>query len=95
MGFLKKISELLTSPQEEYSYWIAVKCNRCGEIVRTRVDLRNDISIEYDNGKTTYLCRKVLIGDQFCFQKIEVRLKFDNKRRLIERQISGGEFYDE
>ena len=96
MGLFEKISQMLTSPESDYSYRLAVKCNRCGEIIHSRVDLRNDLSIDYnDNGKTTYNCRKILIGDSYCFQRVEVILKFDKNRNLIDRQIMGGTFVDE
>jgi hypothetical protein len=98
MGILKKLSDLFAPPgSENYSYWMTVKCNRCGENIRARVDMRNDLSVLYGEGegKAAYYCRKVLIGDQHCFQKMEVELTFDNRRRLIDRQVSGGEFVDD
>lgn len=98
MGLLRKISDLFT-PQKgsvDTGYWIAARCKRCGETVRTRVNLNNDLSLnDEEGGETKYLCRKILIGDQGCFQRIEVELIFDAQRRLIERRITGGEFVDE
>jgi hypothetical protein len=32
------------------------------------------------------------MGEQRCFQQIEVNLKFDNKYRIVDKQISGGQF---
>jgi phage FluMu protein Com len=99
MGFLQKLSKLILPPQkEDFNYWIKVKCSKCGEIIRTRVDLRNDLSLRFDDkGKKTYFCRKVLLGagKQYCFQSVEVTLTFDANRNLIERTISGGEFLEE
>jgi len=102
MGLFKKLSDLFSAPEgrpekrDEASYWVAVRCSRCGETLRTRVNLHNDLSIEYGEGggETTYFCRKTLIGDKLCFQRVEVELTFDAKRQLIDRQISGGEFVD-
>jgi hypothetical protein len=48
-----------------------------------------------EGGELSYLCRKTLMGDQGCFQRIEVELIFDAQRRLVERNITGGEFVDE
>jgi hypothetical protein len=74
----------------------AVKCNRCGEIIHGQVNVNNDPSLEYDeNGKPYYTCRKVVMGDQLCFQRIEVVFKFNELRGLLDRQITGGEFVDE
>lgn len=99
MSFLKKISELFSSSRtsDENAYWLYAKCKRCGESIRTRVDLHNDLSANYGEGgeETTYLCRKVLMGQERCFQRIEVQLTFDQQRKLIDRQISGGDFISE
>jgi hypothetical protein len=103
MDFFKKLSSFLTptSRGEADAYWINARCNRCGEVVRSRVNLNNDLSPEYDGEVLSYVCRKVLIGganksgEQRCFQQIEVWLKFDAGRKLVEREIRGGSFADE
>jgi hypothetical protein len=74
--------------------WIAVKCNRCGEVTRARIDLRNDLSVEYDEagGLPTYFCRKVLMGEGGrCFQRMEVELTFDANRNLVSYEVGGGQ----
>ena len=48
-----------------------------------------------DGGEVRYLCRKTMMGDQGCFQRIEVELFFDAQRRLVDRSITGGEFVDD
>jgi hypothetical protein len=75
---------------------ITVQCNRCGEMISAPVDLRNDMSVEYDEstGAQTYICRKVLIGRQRCFQQIEVTLHFDAGRKLVNKEVSGGKFVE-
>jgi DNA-directed RNA polymerase subunit N (RpoN/RPB10) len=74
----------------------AVKCNRCGEIIHGQVNVNNEPSLEIDeHGKTFYSCRKVLIGNQHCFERIEVIFKFDESRRILDKEISGGEFVEE
>jgi hypothetical protein len=35
------------------------------------------------------------MGDQLCFQKIEVELTFDQNRNVIDRQIKGGKFVEQ
>jgi hypothetical protein len=102
MGLFKKLADLFSPPQggagkrDEVGYWVAVRCNRCGETLRARVNLHNDLSIEYGEGdrETTYFCRKILIGDKLCFQRVEVELTFDAQRRLIDRKITGGSFLE-
>jgi hypothetical protein len=59
------------------------------------VDLYNDLSPIYNETGVTYFCRKVLIGQQHCYQKVEVEMSFDERRQLTDRQISGGSFISE
>ena len=98
MGIFKKLSNMfkVSGGTARPVYWLKVRCDRCGEVIQNRVDLNNELSVEYgeEEAETTYLCRKVLIGEGRCFQPIEVILKFDHKRQLIDRQISGGQFVD-
>mgnify|MGYP005834292607 CR=1 FL=1 len=83
---------------DESAYWVYVRCNRCGEIIRSRIDLTNDLSVDYNDeglGIAKYFCRKILIGSRRCFQPIEVELTFNPQRELIQREISGGVFVSE
>jgi hypothetical protein len=99
MNVLKQLSGLFASSARggENAYWLTVRCNRCGEVVRARVNLYNDLSVEYDEQgkKTAYRCRKILTGGQRCFQSIEVMLTFDASRNLIDHQITGGTLVEE
>ena len=97
MGLFKKLSRLLAPPvkADERAYWLYVKCNRCGEKIKSRVDLYNDLSPIYTETGVTFFCRKVLIGQQRCYQKVEVEMSFDERRKLTDRQISGGKFITE
>ena len=92
MSFLKKITSKFSSPVlgDERSYWIYARCQRCKEVIRARVDLYNDLSMDYDAEHMNYYCRKVLIGTSRCFQQIDVSLNFDEKRRLTDSQVTGG-----
>lgn len=93
MSFLKKLTGFFTSKSGAPVEGVAVKCNRCGEVIRARVNLYNDLSLEYEeSGKGIYFCRKVLIGEGRCFQRIEIELTYDLNRKLVSREISGGEF---
>ena len=97
MSFFQRLSNLLSpaGQADKYAYWIYVRCNRCGEVIRGRVDLRNELSTEYNDKGNTFFCRKVLMGEKHCFQKVEVQLTFDKDRKLTDRQITGGEFIGE
>jgi hypothetical protein len=99
MKFIKKVSSIFTGPGErnrDRSLSIAVRCDRCGEVIRTRVDLSNDLAAEFGEGEreAAYFCRKVLVGNQGCYVPVEVLLKFDARRSLVEKQINGGKFLE-
>ncbi len=95
MNFLKKLfSGSASAPQSNF-HPFAVKCNRCGEIIEGRVNLNNDLSAEYDDaGRDVYHVRKVVMGAGRCFQQIEVEMKFNASKQLIEKQARGGTFVE-
>ena len=94
MGFLKKLFSGTTAQPGKRYYTFKVKCNRCGEIIEGRVDLDNELSIEYEDDHQIYISRKGLIGsgEKHCFQQIEVALKFSSTKGVIDEQIQGGTF---
>ena len=94
MGFLKKLFGGAGTGLEKRYYTFHVKCNRCGEVIEGRVDLDNDLSLDYEGDSTIYYVRKGLIGTNRCFQQIEVEMKFTPARTLIEQQATGGQFVD-
>jgi hypothetical protein len=74
----------------------SVKCKRCGETIQGQINVYNEPSLELDEeGKSYYTCCKVLIGNNHCFQQIEVVFKFDQGKRILNREISGGEFVED
>jgi hypothetical protein len=93
MNFLKKIFPVPTGPASNF-YSFAVKCGRCGEVIESRVNLNNDLSVEYEGGRDVYFVRKFLMGNGLCFQQIEVELKFDASRKLLEKHVNGGKFVE-
>lgn len=98
MGILDKLSKFFSSSGrgDKDTYWVFVRCNRCDEKLRTRINLYNDLSVDFNNeGETRYICRKTLVGSKRCFQRVEVILFFDSQRILTDRDISGGIFIDE
>jgi hypothetical protein len=92
MNLLQKLFGGSSASSQKRQYTFSVKCNRCGEIIAGRVDLNNDLSGEYGEDGDIFHARKILIGENRCFQRIEVELKFTSSRELLERHITGGEF---
>ena len=99
MSFFQRLARLF-SPSSTAStrsvQTITVQCNRCGEVITAVLDLRNDMSAEYDesSGATTFISRKVLMGRQRCFQQIEVTMHFDGNHRLTSKEVVGGKFVE-
>jgi hypothetical protein len=90
MSFLKNLFTP-AKPEKKY-YTFRVKCRRCGELIEGRVDLDNDLSL--NDAGDGYFVRKGVMGAERCFQQVEVELTFDTDRQLIEKTISGGEFFN-
>ncbi len=92
MDILKKLFSRAPKRPEKRYYVFSVKCLRCGESVTARVDLDNDLSVEYEPNGDVYYARKIIIGENRCFQRIEAQFKFNQNRESIEKQIAGGMF---
>lgn len=100
MSFLKKLGAIFSRPSsggDSYSLYYYVRCHRCREAIKARVDLRNELSSEFGEGEGTqgYYFRKVLIGRGRCFEPIEVTMTFDGRRNMTSREITGGTFITE
>jgi len=91
MGFLKKLFGGGPTSLGSSFYTFNVICDRCGETIPGKVDLNYDLSLDDEGG---YHVRKVLMGDGRCFQQVEVGLKFDETKNLIEKKINGGKFVE-
>ena len=97
MGLLKKISSALfgrSNGEDRNAHWEYVRCSRCGDKLRVRVDPRSELTPQYEEGESAYYARKGVYGSgkNRCFQKVEMELFFDSSRRLTSRYVTGGEF---
>jgi len=92
MSIFDRLRKAFSSPGGDRNYWVHVRCDRCGEVITARVDLLNDLSMDFDAKQ--YRVHKVLVGDgrYHCFQRIDVTLVFDRNKRLVDRSIRGGTF---
>jgi hypothetical protein len=70
---------------------LEVRCQACGEIIPVRIDLSNDLSLDYETGH--WRVHKVVVGSgrTRCFRRIELDLVFAARRQLLDRHIVGGE----
>lgn len=93
MGLLKRLSSLFASGGEAGVLWIYVRCNACGEVIASRINLANDPSPTYEGGDRAFYLHKTLIGSRRgCYRPIEVELTFDANRRLTSQEVRGGTF---
>ena len=97
MRWLKRLFAPRTSPTGPVAFWIHVRCGRCSEAIRVRVDRRYDLVSELrDPGEPgpAYTVHKDIVGAR-CFQRIAVDLAFDTRLEVVERRITGGEWLTE
>ncbi|HEY65654.1 MAG TPA: hypothetical protein G4O02_13900 [Caldilineae bacterium] len=98
MGLLKKLASLLGGTgfggDDDNVHWVYVRCNRCGEVIATRINLANDLSVEYgeDERPRGYYVRKLLTGTgaRRCYQQVEVEIEFDASKRPVSQVARGG-----
>jgi hypothetical protein len=97
MGFLESLKRALAGaprsrPDDGLYYYI--RCARCGDRVRVRVGPSSELQQEFEGrgeDPEGYSVRKMVV-DQRCFRPIELRLRFDSRRRETTREIEGGTF---
>lgn len=97
MGFFKKIASVLTGGESTETgnvHWEYIRCSRCKEQIAVRIDLRNELTPQYDSSEGAYYIRKGVVGggETRCYRTIEVELFFNSDRQLVSRYITGGEF---
>lgn len=95
MGFLKRLfgggGATGGSNAEPYAMYFYVRPKRSEEIVRVRIDLRNDLSLSDDGG---YFVRKVVRAIRAPFPA-ELLVNFDDRRRMTGVSVENGETVDE
>jgi hypothetical protein len=74
---------------------IYARCHRCQSPVHVRLDVFNDLAVEYNQrgDVSGYVVRKVLM-DTKCFRAMPAEIWFDAQRNETQRTLEGGEFID-
>lgn len=88
MGFLSRLFGRGSAPVAGGSiFWLYVRCERCGEKIRVRINRSTDAQQEFDeSGRPThYLLRKEILGNR-CPNLMSVESKLDNAGRVVEQQ---------
>jgi len=94
MSFLKRLSSIFAGgppgeARDRDAYWLYVRCDRCGEKLRLRVDRKFEIHPDYDQGG--YMLRKEIM-DGRCFQLMYAEIHFDPAMQVTSRDLKGGTF---
>jgi hypothetical protein len=94
MNFLRKLAGLFAggpSVSGDVGLYYYVKCDRCGEVIRVRINPMNDLSrTDDDKG---YFVRKGIVGTR-CYSQIEAEFSYSSNRKLTDTTISGGKLVD-
>jgi hypothetical protein len=92
-----------TADRGLYTY---VRCNRCQDVVRVRINMANEVSEISDepdedavqgapvNPDARYAVTKGVV-DSKCFRPMRLTILFDSRRRELESIVEGGEVVDE
>ena len=90
MGFFKRL--LGGGQAADQGLYLYVRCDNCGEPIRIRVNLANDLSPVYedeDDLEDGYELRKQILGNR-CYKLMEGYWRFDRRKRPIRAEIEGG-----
>jgi len=93
VGLLDSLKKLVgaggaSSATGDRGVYYYVRCDRCKEALKFRVDPLWDLGAADGGG---FVVTKHVMG-QKCFKTVEVILTFDDRREESERQIYGGKF---
>ena len=97
MWWLRRLFARPARAESDNALWLYMKCDRCGEAIRVRVDRRYDVAsnlLDLGEAGPAYTMHKDVVGDR-CFQRISVSLGFDRRMQIVERQIRGGRLQTE
>ena len=89
MGILRRLAALWGSRAAEARVF-HVRCDHCGEVVRVRVDLRWDLTQEFDGDLTGYRLSKDVLGVR-CNRLMRLRVTFDRAYRVTGTEVEGGQ----
>ena len=90
MNFLKKLFGGSSAGNRDGSgMYFYVKLQRCEDIIRVRVDMNNELSLnDESNG---YWVRKLVSGSNYKCAHAEINVYFDMNRNLQNTDVQGGQ----
>ena len=97
MGILRRLFGRSGRREERdpNAIFLYVRCGKCGEKIRLRVDKRHDLMPDYSRGPGDfpegYVLHRDIMGND-CFQMMQAELYLDRNRNITSQSIAGGEF---
>lgn len=88
------VAKLFSKESEDRGIYYYIRCTKCGEAIRVRVDRSSDLAQEFDDGgdyPSGYSASKGIVGKK-CFRVINLTIRFDRRGNEAGRSIEGGEF---
>jgi hypothetical protein len=70
--------------------WLEVRCARCAETIRVRVDTRHELRHDTENGREIRVLDKDLLGTR-CFALLHVHAVLAADLSVLSHEVSGGE----
>ena len=111
MGLMDALKSMLglggggaSSSPDRGLYWY-VRCNRCKDVVRVRINMANEVSelgdgTEEEDGSIVAMnpdARYVVVKgvvDSKCYRSMRLTVLFDGRKHELESSVEGGEVVD-
>jgi len=93
MGLFKKKANAGSPGPRGDHMEIYVKCDRCGEIIKTHIIMGHALMPTYEEQGPAYILKKELIGSR-CPNRVQLSFSFDRAKRVLSREITGGSFQE-
>lgn len=94
MDFLKKLFGGGSGSSGDRGKYYYVQPNGCDEVVRIRIDVNNEPSLDDDN--STYFVRKFVQGTTYkCNRRAELYMTFDSSRKVLKTEVTDGKLVTE
>ena len=89
MSIIDRVRSLFApqSTADPNALWLYVRCARCGTPLAVRVDMRNELSADYESGG--YILVKEMM-DSKCFTLMRAQVRFDSRRNVTEQTLENG-----
>ena len=100
MGILDKLTSLFSGKgggstgsveSDGRAMYFYVRCDACGEKLRIRVDMYNELAQEFDDNEhiSSYTLDKDIMGSK-CFRMMHMHIQFDKGKHIVEQTLDKG-----